>query len=492
MSEIDQVLKQIAEVQAQQAQILGYMAEKEGMETKAPADFGTFTGIWQPGGIFSVPGTDRDVFTAHIRPVGISSMLPMFPGNEDNPRFATLTGYTATTGARAVNPCDDNPTGYVKGCYLTARYGRLAMDTQTIEFDRVMRKVNRGVFDDLVLHGSVLGLTDLVPNKFSNDQLLNIITASEMVQALVQVERELSVQDWTGSPAVATAGGGYIQYPGLDNQIATGQVDAETNTACPALDSDVKEFAYDECGGSGRDIVEYVSMMEWYLRHIAFRTGMNPVDWAIAMRPELWEVLSAVWPCAYNTSRCSASMQGTNSRLVIDGERMVAERDRMRENMTIMINGRTYPVVEDDGIYEHNNINDANVPAGSYASSLYFVPLRVRGGFPVTYKNHVDYRLGASNVAIMPKGTVDFWTDRGMFSWAYEGIKWCYKLSTKTEQRVVLRTPQLAGKIQHILYTPLQHLRSPYPDNAYFANGGVSTRATGTDYAVWLSGAAPR
>ena len=96
-------------------------------------------------------------------------------------------------------------------------------------------------------------------------------------------------------------------------------------------------------------------------------------------------------------------------------------------------------------------------------------------------------RRGGDDVELMPGGMVDFWTDGGLFSWAYEGIKWCYKLSVKTEQRIVLRTPQLAGKIQHIKYSPLQHLRSPYPASEYFFDGGTSTRATGSDYAVWLS-----
>jgi hypothetical protein len=488
----EKVLRMLAESQARQTQLMEYLAKKEGMATKDPASIGTFTGIYQPGGIFSVPGTDRDVFTAHIRPQGISSVLPMFPGNEDNPRYATITGFTATSGARPVNPCDDSPAGFMKGCYLTARFGRVSYDTQTIEWDKVRRKTNRGVFDDLVLHGRVLGLTDLTPQNLNEGQMLNIITMSEMIGAAVQLERDLVVQDWQGSPAVATAGGGYIQYPGLDLQIATGQVDAETNTLCPALDSDVKDFAYNLVGGAGNSIVEYVGTMEWFLRNNARKMGLEPATWQIAMRPELWQILSEVWPCVYNTNRCSGAMQGANSRLVLQGDEMVATRDQMRQSMTIDINGRPYPVVVDDGIFEHTNANNANVPPGSFASSLYFVPLTVTNGFPVTYRQHVDYRLGAADVALLPNGIVDFWTDRGVYSWAYDGEKWCYKLSVKTEQRIVLRTPQLAGKVQNILYDPLQHLRSPFADNPYFEDGGVSVRARGTDYAVWLSGAAPR
>jgi len=482
----DELLKQMAEAYSRQTVILEAMATKQGLHTKAPATTGTFTGIWQPNGIFSVAGTSRDVLTAHIRPMGINGFLPMIPGNEDDPRYATITGFTATSGARPVDPCDDSPAGYAKGCYLTARFGRHSADTQTIEWDKVRRKYNRGVFSDLILQGRLLGLTDLNPSAMDESQFLNIITASEMVTAGVAMERDSVRIDWQGTPAVNTAGGGYKEYPGLDVQIATGQVDAETNQACPALDSDVKDFAYNDVEGTNPSIVRYVQQMEYFLRFNAVRMGLDPVDWLVCMRPELWEILTEIWPCQYNTNRCASSVLGTNSRLLIQGTEMTATRDMMREQMVIDINGRRYRVCADDGINEQNSTNDANLAAGQYASSLYFVPLTVRNTFPVTYREFVDYRTGNVDVARMPQGTVDFWTDGGVYSWAYEGTKWCYKLSVKTEQRIVLRTPQLAGKIDNIVYEPLQHLRSPYPDSPYFADGGVSHRESGTTYAVWL------
>jgi len=483
----EKLLELLAEQSSRQTQLMEVLAKSQGLEVKAtPATIGTFTGIWQPGGIFSVAGTDRDVMTAHIRPTGIGSVLDTFPGNEDNPRYATLTGYTATSGSLPVNPCDDNPSGYVKGCYLTARFGRIAYDTQTVEVDKVMRKANRGVFDDLILHGRVLGLTDLVPSGLNENQILDVITMSEMVGAGVQMERELVRQMWQGSFAVNTAGGGWQEFPGLDVQIATGQVDAENNQACPALDSDVKDFAYNNIEGTNPNIVRYLAQMEWFLRFNAQRMGFMPVKWVVAMRPEMWEILSEIWPCQYNTNRCVSSMIGQQSELLVNGTEMVAVRDRMREQMFIDINGRRYPVVVDDGIFEANSTNDANLAAGQFASSIYMVPLTITGNFPVTFRQHVDYRLWRDDVNLL-RGMANFWTDRGIFSWAFEDIKWCYKLSLKTEQRIVLRTPQIAGKIQNIMYEPLQHLRSPFPASPYHADGGVSLRTVDdSGYAVWL------
>jgi hypothetical protein len=97
----------------------------------------------------------------------------------------------------------------------------------------------------------------------------------------------------------------------------------------------------------------------------------------------------------------------------------------------------------------------------------------------------VDYRLGGDNVSLL-HGLQDFWTDGGVYSWAIDNSKWCYKLSVKTEQRVVLRVPQLAGRIDHIRYSPLQHLRTYDPASPYHYDGGVSIRSTGTTHAVWL------
>jgi hypothetical protein len=165
---------------------------------------------------------------------------------------------------------------------------------------------------------------------------------------------------------------------------------------------------------------------------------------------------------------------------------MVAERDSMRSGQYIIVNGRRYDVILDDGVYEHNNINDANLLAGEFASSIYFVPLTVIGGFPVAYREYVDYRQAGADIAFL-RGKENFWTDGGVYAWALEEKKWCYEFAAKTEQRVVLRAPQLAGRIDLVKYVPLQHLRSPFPNDPYFFDGGVSLRSIGggLPYATW-------
>jgi hypothetical protein len=446
------------------------------LRTKAPATVQTATPLHGSGGIFSTSGLERDVITAHVRPYGIGSLLPLLPSTSEDPRFGSLTGYTDTVGAEPASACDDAPAGFVKGCNLTARFGLIRRDTQTIEFDKVMRKVNRGDFTDLILRGQVLGLSGLTPSGLDQSKILNILTMSEMVGAAVQAERQLVRQMWQGVLTVAN------EFPGLDVQIATGQRDADSGAYCTALDSDVKDFNY---RALDETIVTYMSTLEWYLKNNAMTMGLEPVQWVWVMRPDLWYELTAMWPCAYNTVRCSPHVD-TNSTVFVDGRENVTERDAMRNGMYIDVNGTRYRVVTDTGIFEKNNINTAGLLPGEYASTIYFVPLTITGGFPVTYREYIDYRQGQPDVDLLRGMESFFWTDNGVYSWALEQIKWCYKWALKTEQRVILRTPQLAGRIDNVKYSPLQHLRESDPDSPYHRDGGVSLRdGIGLPFAPW-------
>lgn len=479
MSEQD-LVKDLAGFMQKQTEILERMEQKEQreMHEKTPAGFSTYTPLHGSAGVFSGPGLERDVITAHMRPFGIERILPLLPTVDENPRFASLTGITDDVGNEPDTACEDAPTGYVKGCNLTARFGMLRRDTNTIEMDDVMKRVNRGDFTDLVLRGSLLGLTNLEPSGLDESQVLNVVTMSEMVNVGVRTERKLNTQMWQGSFGVST------EFAGLDSQIATGIVDADTNTACPALDSDVKEYNYQAIGPS---IVTYLSQLEWYLNYNAQSMGLDPVNWVIVMRPDLWFELTALWPCAYNTTKCSPAVD-TNSTVTIDGRENTVERDAMRNGMYIDINGRRYQVITDTGVFEHTNVNNGNLGLGEYASSIYMVPITISGGMPVTYRQYLDYRRAQPDISLLRGMETFFWTDGGVYSWALEQIKWCYKLALKTEQRIILRTPQLAGRIDHVKYSPLQHLREPDPDQPYWVDGGVSLRdPIGDPYAVWNS-----
>jgi hypothetical protein len=464
-------------------------------EGKKGAYAHTHTGITLhgPGGIFSTFGLNREIINAHIAPTGIANLLPLLPSMDTDPRFGTVTGVTGSVGDQPTETCEAAPHAYLKGCNLTARFGRIRFDTNTIEWDKVMTRYNRGDFMDLMFLGSMLGAEDvragLVPTDISETDMLNIVTLAEMLVVGVQAQREIVRQTWQGNIFIDN------EFPGLDGQIATGQMDADRpGVLCTALDADVKNFGYADVCGTARDIVEYVSMLHWYLRHNATRSKLTPVKWALVLRPELWFELSACWPCRYQTNRCQDAA-GTQVA-VINDENNVSMRDAMREGMFLWVNGEKIQVVTDDGIFEHDSTNDAHLLPGEFASSIYMVPLTILGTFPVTYREYLNYRSPVAQANVAPfagSRRPDFWSDNGVFSWAYDGQLWCYLLGLKTEQRVILRTPQLSGRIDHVKYTPTQHLRSPYPDSEYFRDGGSSIGPPQrSSYAVWASGLVPR
>jgi hypothetical protein len=452
-------------------------AISEALDTKTAATSQNANKLHGAGGLFESPALEREVISAHMTPKGIGSILPILPTVYEDPRFGSITGFTDVTGSEPTAVCADAPYGYMKGAMLTARFGLVRRDTNTIDMGKVMLKASRGDHGDLTLAGRLLGISNLKPSDLDEQGVLNILTKAEMVGAGVQAERKLSRDIWQGVLNQNNA------FPGFDVQIATGQKDADSGVAAPALDSDVKDFNYDKVGGTGRDIVEYLSMLEFYLRTNAEGMGLDPVTWVVAMRPELWFELSAVWPCSYLSSRCNLAGSTTNP-IVINDNANVAMRDAMRQGMFIDINGNRYTVVTDSGIYEATNITTASLKAGEYASAIYMIPLTIQGNMPVTYREYLNYSLATGDIGFL-NGKENFWTDGGIYSWAIEKVKWCYKLSLRTEQRVILRTPQLAGKIQRVKYSPLQHIRSPYPDDPYFRDGGVSVRGHTFGQAVW-------
>lgn len=458
---------------------------KEGNHEKAVGVSNGATLLTQPGGLFAVAGMDRIVVSTHVSPMGLGSYLPAFVSNVDDPRYGVITGFTAAYGSEPVNPCDDAPKGYMKAGTLTGQFGRVARQTQTIEIDALLHQSRGATLNLQLLNNMFNDNANPLVAPVNTSQMLSNVIQSEMIGVAVQLERTLARMIWAGSPAANTANGGYKEFPGLDSQIATGQKDAETGTLLPSVDSTIINFGNADVDGTARDIVSEISSVENYLYTLAQRTGLAPATWAIVMRPELWFELTAIWPCRYLTDRCG-TLGGANT-VVINDDGNVRMRDEMRRGGYLLVNGRQLTVIIDDGIYEANSTNAA-LPAGYFSSSIYFVPLRVRGNFPVTYWEHIDYRQVAPMVGVMGGGAgkVPFWTDNGRLLWVYRDGGFCFDMQAKVEPRVILRTPQLAAKIQNVRYSPAIHGRDSLPSSPYWVNGGVSTRAIPAGgQAVW-------
>lgn len=435
-----------------------------------------------PTSLFGVAGLERDIISTRIQPMGLADSLPVMPTNVMEPLFAYLTGFADDTGSEPNGVCDDPPTvGAGSVCIQTAQFGRFSRQTRTLEINRLGAQINRGEFTDLrfmndPLVGGPAGITRPggVPSGGLNPRQEALMRFLEVgVNTQLWMGRKL----YDANPANNTGGGGYREFPGLDILISTGKIDAITGTACPTLDSDIKNAAYRRVDSNGQYYVEILAYLMRYLKWNAQQMNFGTVTWAFAMRPSLFYELTSVWPCAYMTYRCITTPAGQG---FVDSADMIRMRDEMRNEQYLLIDGVRFNVILDTNIPEESNTSGpANVNSGCFASDIYIVPLTVRGGIPVTYWETFDYRTSLGIANSVPMVSQFFWTDGGRYLWHFKPPNnFCLQWLLKIEPRLILRTPQLAGRLTNVLYCPIQHERDAQPDDPYFVRGGVSTGRT--------------
>jgi hypothetical protein len=356
--------------------------------------------------------------------------------------------------------------------------------TREMELNRVGQQINRGEFQDLTIMNDPLldGSQGILPNVPNNPALAREVLMRFM-EVGVAFQNQLMQQLWIGNPVNASAGGGYMEFPGLDILVSTTKVDAITNTACPSLASDVKDFNYHTVDDNSTELVNVMTYLTRYLKWNADRMNMNPVTWSIVMRPELFYELTAVWPCSYMSYRCGLTLPNV---LTVDSADMIGMRDSMRQGNFLTIDGMNWQVILDDAIPEDSSTNNANVPEGSFSSDIYVIPRTFLGGNVATFWEFFDYSSAVQAIGDGQLGD-DFWSDGGRFLWHKKPpLNWCVQWIAKIEPRIILRTPQLAGRLNNVVYTPLQHTRQPFNDDPYFVDGGVTSGYTpDTLYHEW-------
>lgn len=484
----------LAETKAALAELLGL--KEIGFKHDAT---GTPTSVYAhgPEGVFSFPGVDPQMFHTVIGiESGLVGMLPKMPSLFTNPIYQTVTGVQDDTGSEPTNVCDAAVVGgLLKACKTTSVFGRYRRQTREIYLDRLGQRTDPAEPTNLRLMQAIDGIDPLLSPELAPmgqaGQFINLEVNKLLLELGVSFNRLLSRQLWQGNPANNTAGDGYKELTGFEQLVTTGYVDAEINTSCPSLDSDVKDFNYQNVDGSeDGDIVNTVTYLYRYVRSIARKTGLDPVQWVFAMREELFYELSAVWPCSYLTYRCLVR-DNNQDRQVVQASDQIALRDSMRQGRYLLIDGIQVPVVFDDGIPELNDETSANLNAGEFSSDIYLIPLTVLGGTPVTYLEYFQHNN--ENIAqALNQGRLNqqvFITNNGAYIWTAERTRLCVFWEGKVEPRLVVRTPQVAGRIQNVKYVPLQHTRQPFPDDPYFVNGGVTSRIGygPSYYAPWQS-----
>jgi hypothetical protein len=306
----------------------------------------------------------------------------------------------------------------------------------------------------------------------------------------VAYQRWFCPQVFLGNPTNSSPGGGYKEFPGLDLLIGTNKIDALTGGACPSLYSDVKSFSYRLVDSAvDPDIVRVITTMMRILKAKANVQGLGPADIRMVMRDELFYALTEIWPCRYITYRCS-NIDGANIDPIgaYSVEAMFRMKTEMRQGSFLWVDGFQVPVIIDNCIPEDNHADSAIIAEGCFASDIYFVPFTARGGTIRTlYWEYYDYRNDVLPAVADARAGTFFWSDGGVFLWGLKAPdNWCLELISKVEPRLILRTPQLAGRLTDISYCPLQHTDDPLPSQDYHVNGGVSTgRPAPSPYSEW-------
>ncbi len=434
-------------------------------------------------GILSLPGLDPKIFSTIVGiEQGILGELNFIPSLATEPYFETLTGVQDDAGDRASTVCAEcEKPGLLKGCTLTAPLGRYCRQTRELSVERLGEIVNRAEPLDLVLQNFLQPPeSPLQPAGIPSASLaLNREMVKQFIEFGVSISREMAQQVWVGNPTF-NVGTGYAEFNGFDRLITTGHTDILTGTSCPSLDSDLKDMNYQLISAtSPADIVQVMAAMVHYVKRNAETMGFMPVTWVFAMRPTLFHELSQLWPCRYSTFGCSVTNAATN-QVQISGTEMVQERDRLRRLRVLPIEGVEIPVITDVGIEEETNGDNANIPAGQMASDIYLIPVRVQGGNTVTYMEYFKHDNPNAVEALQALHNTGVWfSNNGAWLWSNSRTLTCIKAQGTIRPRLILRTPQLAGRIQNVRYNPLQHERTPFPgDDTYFVDGGDTTETS--------------
>lgn len=455
------------------------------------------------GGLFGVRGLSRGIISTHTQITGsLGEMIPIRASIDEQPLFPYITGFLRSDQQEKDGICDDpEEAGNFKTCIQTTVFGRKEFKTREVEINRIGQRLNRGEFMDLEVENSPLvnQMAGLMQGMFggalSNQNAL--LGGREMMMRVLEVavafQRWLCPSVFTGNPSNSSAGGGYKEFPGLDLLIGTNKIDALSGVACPSLYSDVKSFGYKQVDTSvDPDIVKVITTIMRILNRRASQQNLGPADIRLVMREDLFYHLTEIWPCRYITYRCD-NIAGGNVDPVgsFSVEGMYQMKVEMRNGQYLMVDGKRVPVIFDDCIPEENQADNGAIPIGGFASDIYFVPFSARGGTLRTlYWEYKDYRNSVIPDVNTARAGSFFWSDNGTFLWGVKPpVNWCLDLIAKIEPRLILRTPQLAGRLTDVVYVPLQHTDDVLPSQDYWVNGGNATgRPAPSPFSEWNPG----
>lgn len=444
------------------------------------------------GGYLSFSGLEPEVISAMLYWQGLGDILDIRGVRTSETLLPFITGMDPLSTTERSTPCGNCIAGETEACVQAFPLGLVCRETKQMKPTRIIERLNRGDID-LRLLNDVLGGSEGSPwmdrslSDFNLNDILQIATAWALLFELPPLFLDaLTPMVYTGNP-VNNQDSGYMEFRGLQLLVNTGHRHVIENVTCPALDSDVKDFNYEDMAtgtNGGYTWYEHMEMAAYYIEHNARRQRLWPAEWVVTMRPEQWMIASGLIPLQSVQAAIMRASISSGFQVNMDGATLLRERDAMRESHMMPLNGKMYRVIEDDGIFEHNNANNANLEAGEFAADMYIIPVRYLANRPAIWLEHKDFRYLTPEIAATDDLIGGFFrsSPNGMFSYTWVKDGPCFKIQAEVEPRIVLRTPQLAARIQRIKYVPMQHLRVADFDSAYREKGGTSTSTPPTRY----------
>ena len=428
------------------------------------------------GGIFSRVGSRAEVFSAYQRPRSIVPILGVDRSIFQNNDIDIMTGVTAGSGTNAANFCGDPPEpGVPKRCTQRLTFGDWYEKTGLADVISAGQRVNPADLDRRIMNFAT------APNQFFPTELLAQANLNDRGQTLLASAILALVTDWErnferiifrGTRGVddETFLGWFTQFAGIENQVITGRRDLDTDTLCPAADSEVITFSADIGGtqADGRDIVTTVTDLYEGLQQRAEDVGMSGTTMAFAGTWRLFHSLVNQWACNYATSFCTGTAGNPNGT---DAAALKQFRDQLLNDRFLLISGVPVPFMVTDGPTEVN-VDGANV----FNSDLFLLPIDGPMGRFLT----LEYKpqdtpeqtewvrfLGTNSSGPAPIGG-------GRFMHGIEQTAFCVEHHFATKIRLILDAPFLAGRIDDISYSFLAPLRAADPADTFaHVDGGV-------------------
>lgn len=465
------------------------------------------------GGLLNVPGTDRRVVSAMSLPItGALANIPVVNGGlgsanefggEQLGLMNIFTGVTQGAAETFANQptaaCADGPEGGLKKmCTVANLPAHYKFSTRELDMERAGERATYADPTAMnVLNTPPADMGAFLPGLMpSLQQALGLEINDRIFEMLVSHIRFLARRVWIGTPA--NNNGKAKDLWGFDGQINVNtHLDFQTQNVCHAADSDVKNFGYANIAGSVRDIVEYIEMCDTYVDFNAMSQGLDPFEYDIYMHPNMWPTISQIWPIrqyqafVMQVAAMNLRAGGVGGSF---GDINLSDAQQLRTNfrngMILPVNGKARRVILDSGITEQSPNNTPNLQPGQWASTIYGVPRTILGGIPATFfkffnHNNNQEQAIAQLVSTREGNGPTFSSDGGVFRWYTNFKNGCLKMNVVLDPSLWLIAPQLAWRIDNVMYSPLQHLRSAFPDSDYFFDGGRTTGNTPTYYSGW-------